>query len=84
MTNTDSIRIIRKPEALNQLGLSKSTLYVRINDGLLPPPISLGGRAVGFLEHEIQTIIAARAAGNDNDKIKTVVTQLVEQRNRVA
>jgi len=35
-------------------GLSRSTIYLRIKKGEFPKPISLGGRAVGWLESDIQ------------------------------
>jgi prophage regulatory protein len=35
-------------------GLSRSTVYNRISEGSFPTPISLGGRAVGWIEAEIQ------------------------------
>ena len=35
-------------------GLSRRTIYLRIKNGEFPKPISLGGRAVGWLEYDIQ------------------------------
>jgi prophage regulatory protein len=46
--------IIRLPEVKEMTGLSKSTLYLRISLGHFPRPIQLGGRAVGWLEAEVQ------------------------------
>ena len=34
-------------------GLSRSSIYLRISEGRFPRPISLGERAVGWLESEI-------------------------------
>ncbi|MFT6919825.1 MAG: prophage regulatory protein [Cognaticolwellia sp.] len=76
--------INRKPEVLKRLGLAKSTLHDRINQHLLPPPIALGARAVGFLQHEIDAVLAAMAAGKNNDEIKSLVLALVAQRKLVA
>ena len=46
--------ILRLPEVITRIGLSRSTIYFRINEGTFPAPIKLGGgRAVGFLESEI-------------------------------
>ena len=84
MSKTSTIRIIRKPEALDKLGLSKSTLHIRIKDGLLPPPIPLGGRAVGFIEHEIEATLAALVSGQSNEKIQQLVKSLVEKRQWAA
>ncbi|MXX69935.1 MAG: AlpA family phage regulatory protein [Gemmatimonadales bacterium] len=35
---------------LARTGLSRSTIYVRLDQGLFPRPVSLGARAVGWLE----------------------------------
>ena len=46
--------ILRLPAVKARTGLSRSTLYLRISDGNFPAPVSLGGRAVGWIEEEIQ------------------------------
>jgi prophage regulatory protein len=46
--------ILRLPEVKKSTGLSRSTIYLRIAQDTFPRPISLGGRAVGWLEAEIQ------------------------------
>lgn len=47
-------RIMRLPEVKTITGLSRSTIYFRIALGTFPKQIPLGGRAVGWLEAEIQ------------------------------
>lgn len=49
MVNT----ILRLPAVKARTGLSRSTIYLRISEGKFPSPISLGGRAVGWVETEI-------------------------------
>ena len=34
-------------------GLSRSTIYLRVANNCFPKPIALGGRAVGWIESEI-------------------------------
>ena len=46
--------ILRLPAVKNRTGLSRSTIYLRVTEGKFPKPINLGGRAVGWLEVEIQ------------------------------
>jgi prophage regulatory protein len=41
--------ILRRPQVEARTGLSRSTLYQYIQDGLFPRPVSLGARAVGWL-----------------------------------
>lgn len=50
MTHT----ILRLPAVKARTGLSRSTIYLRVAEGTFPKPVSLGGRAVGWVESEIQ------------------------------
>ncbi len=45
--------ILRLPAVKTRTGLSRSTIYLRISENIFPRPISLGGRAVGWIEAEI-------------------------------
>ena len=59
--------ILRLPAIKTRTGLSRSTIYLRISEGSFPRSISLGGRAVGWIESEIdewleQQIEASRKA----------------------
>jgi prophage regulatory protein len=45
--------ILRLPAVKARTGLSRSTIYLRISEGRFPKPISLGGRAVGWIEAEV-------------------------------
>jgi prophage regulatory protein len=47
------VAILRRPQVEVRTGLSRSTIYARIQDGTFPRPILLGSRSVGWLEHEI-------------------------------
>ena len=53
MTN----RILRLPEVIEKVGLSRSSIYSRIHEGRFPSPVSLGGRAVGWLSSELEAWI---------------------------
>jgi prophage regulatory protein len=45
--------ILRLPTVKARTGLSRSTIYLRISEGSFPKPVSLGGRAVGWIEAEV-------------------------------
>jgi prophage regulatory protein len=45
--------ILRLPAVKSRTGLSRSTIYLRMAEGTFPKPISLGDRAVGWVEDEI-------------------------------
>ncbi|MEH6445297.1 MAG: AlpA family phage regulatory protein [Oceanospirillaceae bacterium] len=76
-------QVERKSETLLRFGLSKSTFHNRIKDGLLPPPISLGQRAVGFLQHETSEMIAAMMCGLSESEMKAFVKKLVNKRKEL-
>ena len=46
-------KILRLPAVKARTGLFRSTIYLRISQGCFPAAISLGGRAVGWIEDEI-------------------------------
>ena len=46
--------LLRLPTVKDRTGLSRSTIYLRISQGKFPKPVSLGGRAVGWIEVEIE------------------------------
>ena len=83
MINYNQPQLTRKPEALARTGLSKSTLYNRINDGLFPSPISLGLRAVAFVASEVDTVIQAMIAEKPPAEIKILVSNLIQQRRKI-
>jgi prophage regulatory protein len=56
MTHT----ILRLPAVKTSTGLSRSTIYLRVSQGTFPKPVSLGGRAVGWLEAEVQDWLQRR------------------------
>ena len=68
--------IFRRPRVLDASGDSRSTLYLRIAQGLWTHPVSIGPRAVGWPASEVAAINAARIAGRSDDDIRALVTQL--------
>lgn len=55
--------VIRLPELLRTLGISRSTVYLKINPGSkyydrkFPKPIKLGNKAVGWLLHDVVSYV---------------------------
>lgn len=64
MENKDQEKttILRRKHVEARTGLSRSTIYLRIQEGTFPRPINLGARAVGWLESEVTEWIAERVA----------------------
>ncbi len=76
--------ILRLPAVKMSTGLSRSTLYLRIAQGVFTHPVSLGGRAVGWPAHEVAALNAARIAGRPDAEIRALVAQLEAARKAVA
>jgi prophage regulatory protein len=51
---------LRHKQVETRTGLSRSTIYQYIKDGVFPKPVPLGPRAVGWLEAEVSGWIAER------------------------
>ena len=52
--------ILRLRQVMARTGLSRSTIYERIQAGEFPAQIALGARAVGWLEADIDAWIAGQ------------------------
>ena len=52
-------RILRLPAVVALTGLSRSTLYGKIAEGNFPRQVSLGARAVGWRENDINSWLEA-------------------------
>lgn len=76
MSQTRIDTILRRKRVELETGYSRSTIYLRITQGLCTKPISLGVRAVGWPSGEIAAINAARIAGKSDDDIRALVTRL--------
>jgi prophage regulatory protein len=48
-------KILRLPEVITRTGMSRSTIYLRIQSGDFPKPVPLGPRMVGWPESEIES-----------------------------
>jgi prophage regulatory protein len=77
-------RIIRFPEVRTLSGLSRSTIYLRIREGLFPRPILIGVRMVGWRESEISAINSAHVRGASDDEIRELVHRLEAARKSAA
>jgi prophage regulatory protein len=52
--------ILRLPAVKTRTGLSRSSIYLRVAECTFPKPISLGARAVGWLESEVDEWVSKR------------------------
>ena len=75
--------ILRIPAVKSESGLSRSTIYLRVSQGLWTKPVSLGARAVGWPSDEVEAINAARIAGDTDNEIRVLVKKLETARKGV-
>ena len=71
-----TITILRLPEVLRRRGRSRSAHYLDIQQGLFTQPVAIGARAVGWPDHEVDALNAARLAGQGDNEIRAPVVRL--------
>lgn len=52
--------ILRLSTVKNKTGLSRSTIYLRMKQGKFPKQISLGDRAIGWVEDEVEAWVSTQ------------------------
>lgn len=72
--------ILRLPSVKAESGYPRSTLYLRISQGLWTKPVRIGVRAVGWPADEVATLNAARIAGKTEEEIRSLVVKLESAR----
>jgi prophage regulatory protein len=70
--------------AFRRMGIGRSTGYGHIKNGLITRPVRMSANAVGVPEEEIDSIIAARVAGADDDAVRALVVRLHDRRKAMA
>lgn len=68
--------LLRLPAVKAQSGYSRSTIYLRISQGLWTRPVSLGARSVAWPAGEVAALNAARIAGKGDAEIRALVAKL--------
>lgn len=76
-----SIQLFRRKLVEQILGISRSTIYRRVNEGTFPRPIHIGANSVGWPSHEVDAISKALISGSSNNEIKILVQKLHAERN---
>jgi prophage regulatory protein len=56
-------RLLRLPEVVRTLGVSRATIYRYVDSGRLPPPVKLSTRCIAWRASEITAWMAALQAG---------------------
>ena len=56
------MRLIRLKEVMHCSGLARSTIYKYVAAGIFPKPVPLGGRAVAWVQAEVDAWIDSKIA----------------------
>ena len=80
MTTNTFYQLIRRPETLIRTARSKSALHLDEKSGLFCPPISIGDRAVAYIQSEVEAVIQARIEEQSTEQIKQLVKKLIANR----
>ena len=62
-------KILRLPEVIRRTGLSRSSIYLRGSKGTMPKHISLGGRAVGWIESDVEKWLAEQITTSKSKEV---------------
>jgi len=57
--------ILRLPEVKGKTGLSRSSIYEKMQRSEFPPPVKLGERAVGWIAAEVEDWVRTRIEARD-------------------
>ncbi len=58
------LSILGLKDVMQRTGLSRSTIYQRMSEGTFPESISLGDRAIGWLESDIDAWLRQQIAAS--------------------
>ncbi|AKV10870.1 hypothetical protein B723_16820 [Pseudomonas fluorescens NCIMB 11764] len=73
------MRIMRLKEVIDCTGLGRSTIYKYISEGSFPKTVSLGDRAVGWVESEVMGWVMSRIEARDARESLTAESPLGNQ-----
>ncbi|KQQ56702.1 AlpA family transcriptional regulator [Pseudomonas sp. Leaf129] len=68
------MRVMRLKDVIDTTGLSRSTVYKYIADGIFPRPVTLGDRCVGWVDSEVYDWLLARIEERDTGMEAAVLT----------
>ena len=81
MAERSALAILRRTQVEQETGLAKSTLYLRVEQGLFTGPVLIGPRAVAWPAGEVEALNRARIAGQGDDQIRELVARLEAARS---
>ncbi|WP_418103808.1 AlpA family transcriptional regulator [Vibrio harveyi] len=64
------MRFLRLKEVMALTGLGRSSIYKFMDENTFPKSVSLGGRAVAWVESEIEDWMSERLSQRDNEYLQ--------------
>jgi prophage regulatory protein len=78
------VKLLRLRSMSEATGLSRATIYARIQAGLLPRPVKHGERISVWPSDELDAVTRATIAGKSEIQIKALVAELEQRRSTAA
>jgi prophage regulatory protein len=72
------------PAVEEQFQSAKTTIYKRVKNGTLPPPMHLGEKSSAWIAAELDAVLAAQVVGARDTELRALVVALVATRARQA
>ena len=79
-----NLQFLRVASVAGRADASESSLRGWVKAGLWPKPAHLGPRTSGWYRHEVDAMLAARAGGQPESKIRDLVRDIEAQRAALA
>lgn len=76
--------LLKLPAVEAQFQSAKTTIYKRVKNGTLPPPIHLGEKSSAWPATELDAVLAAQIAGASDAAVRLLVKRLVGARAAIA
>ncbi len=67
MQHSIKIGVLRLPQVIQLVGLSRSSIYLLIQRGLFPKPVQLSLRAVAWRQADIEAWLESRAIAGSGE-----------------
>lgn len=67
MQDAIQIGVLRLPDVIRLVGLSRSSIYLLIQQGRFPKPVLLSLRAVGWRQCDIHAWLESRSVSGDKE-----------------
>jgi predicted DNA-binding transcriptional regulator AlpA len=76
------LTIVRRRYVMEEIGLTESTMYRRMQEGLFMKPVPISQRCVGWVLEQVQQYNALIASGASDDDIREFVESVAAPSDR--